>query len=376
LLNIEFYNHCAFQTGQILFDDERFDAVRGHFQRYLEKNRPESNPALAIYWIGRSMWQMNEQSGTLRFYKDAVLKYGADRKAVGVDMILDEWVAATRKTSPAEAAAAWQDLTMTIRNASNNQDRATMLRFQRLLLFHPDIKTTERDRLIGSLLQPENIPQASPSVLETMLDAAIARAQTNLAATIAATIIDEFTETDYALDARMFLAQRSIAEARAIEGSAPAAAKPLYAEAIKHLGVIREVYASSEEAAKALLLLGELYRAQSRFEEADKCYQDVLGVRGWSNQWPEALIGRGLCAEEKRDFLRAAAHYERIYVMYKGYRAYCAKAYYRRAEALHRGYEDAKAIETLRTLLSQSDLAVFPEFEQAKRLLTRLGGQP
>ncbi len=374
-LNIEFYNHCAFQAGQILFDHGRYAEVRRHFENYIERNREESNLPLAIYWIGRAMWQMGERGGVLRFYRDAALKFGADRKAIGVDMILDEWVAATRRVPPAEAAAAWEDLARTIRRAHLEGDRVAMLRFQRLLLYHPDVTAGEKERLLGTLTQPENIADACPAVLETMLDTAIARAQTNLATRIAEAIVADFPETDYALDARMFLARRAMAEARALpEGSA--AAKALKDEALAHLQVIRDVYAASEEAARALLLLGELHIEQRRYDEADRCYQDVLGVRGWRNLWPEALLGRGLCAETRRDWIKAAAFYERVYVMYGGYRAAVAKAYLRRAQCLHRAYEDAKAREVLEAMLANRDLESFPEYEQGRRLLAQLGGSP
>lgn len=372
-LNIEYFNHCAFQAGQILFDHERYAEVRSHFQRYLSMNREESNQPLAVYWIGRSMWQMGEHNGTIRFYRDAVLKYGRDRLAVGVDMILDEWVAATRRTDPAVAAAAWQDVAMTMRNARSRNDRVTELRFQRLLLFHPDAKPGEKERVLDSLLQPENITNASPAVLETMLDTAIARAQTNLAVKVANAIIADFTETDYALEARMFLAQNNLAAARALP-AASKSAKDLMDAAVEHLNVVRGVFASSDEAARALLLLGEIYREQQRYDDADRCYQDVLGVRGWSNLWPAALTGRGLCAEARREWIKAAAFYERIYVMYAGYRGPTAKAYLRRAECLHRAYEDAKAIEVLQAMLDLKDLESLPEYAQARRLLAQLGG--
>ncbi len=370
-LNIELYNHCTFQAGQILFDAERYADVRAHFQRYIEANRPEANIPQAVYWVGRAMWQVGERAATLRYYRDTMLKYGNDRTALGVDMILDEWVGTTRKVKPEEESAAWNDLQQAMREAARAGDRVATLRLTRLLLFHPSIKDTERERVLSNLLQPESVTNASPAVLETMLDAANARGQTNFAVTIASQILQDFTETDYALDARMLLAQYAIAQARTLPPqSAEAAAR--FAEAIKHLGVVREVYASSGEAAKALLILGELYREQGKMEEADRCYEDVLGVRGWSNHWPEALYGRGQCAESRREYLKATAFYERIYIMYAGYRQWCAQAYLRRAECLHRAYEDTKAIETLRAMLANPDFESMPEAKQARELLAKL----
>jgi TolA-binding protein len=372
-LNIEQFNHCAFQAGQILYDHERYANLREHFQRYLEQNREGSNPPLAIYWIGRAMWQMEERMGTVRFYRDAALKFGRDRLAIGVDMILDEWVAATRKLTPDESAVAWKDIELTIRAARDSGDRVAMLRFQRLLLYHPDLQPAARERLLDNLCTSSNIPHASPSVLETMLTTARARNQDALAVRVARAVIDDFTETDYALDARMYLAQRAIGLARS-EPPGSTKAQTLFDEAASHLQIIRDVYAASGEAAEALLALGEIYTLQNKTDEADQCYKDVLGFRDWRNLWPRALLGRGQCAEAKREWIRASAFYERIYVLYIGYREIAAQAYYKRAECLHRGYEDAKAIETLQAMLGNQDFAAFPEFEKARQLLARLGG--
>jgi tetratricopeptide (TPR) repeat protein len=288
-------------------------------------------------------------------------------------MILDEWVAATRKLSPDEAAVAWKDIELTVRAARDGGDRVAQLRFQRLLLYHPDLQPAARERLLDLLCTSSNIPYASPSILETLLATARARGQDALAVQTARAVIGDFTETDYALDARMFLAQRAVGLARAEPAGSPRA-QALFDEAVGHLQVIRDVYATSGEAAEALLTLGEVYTLQSKTDEADQCFKDVLGVRGWRNLWPRALLGRGACAEARREWIRASAFYERIYVLYIGYREIAAQAYYRRAECLHRGYEDAKAVETLKALLGNPDFEAFPEYEKARQLLARLGG--
>jgi hypothetical protein len=85
-------------------------------------------------------------------------------------------------------------------------------------------------------------------------------------------------------------------------------------------------------------------------------------------------MGRGQCAEIKREGIKASAFYERIYVLYIGHRAVAAQAYLKRAECLHRGYEDVKAIETLKAMLENKDFEPFPEYEKAQQLLAKLGG--
>ena len=371
-LNIEQYNHCAFQAGEILFDDEKYAELRDHFTRYIRRNREESNIPLAVYWIGRAMLQQGDRAGALRFYRDATLRFGRDRMQVGVDMILDEWIAASRKCTPAESKAVWEDIDYVIRNARNAGDKVSALRFERLNLFRPDVTESEKSRILDGLCQFENLTNASPAVLETMLDTAKLRGQTNFAIRVANQIITDFTETDYALDARALLADVALAQANG-EPKGSQRAEKLYAGAIRNLTVIREVYASSPEAAEALLKLGEIYTKQGKTADADACYREVLGVRDWRPHWPRALLGRGACAEKKGEWIKAAAYYERIYVMYSGYREMAARAYLARAQCLRRGYETKKAIETLRAMLANEDFRSFPEYAEAENLLSTLG---
>ena len=373
-LNIEQYNHCAFQCGQILYDKERYQDVRDHFTRYIRANRPESNIPLAVYWIGRAMQQQDERLGALKFYQDAALRFGRDRKAVGVDMILDEWVALTRRCAKVESDAAWENIRHIIRNSASSRDPISALRFQRLLIYRPGISEGERQRELDAICSADNITNASPAVLELMLDTARERAQTNFAVRVAHAIITDFTETDYALSARAWLADVALAQIAAEPPGSPKIEK-LYAGAVRNLTVIREVYATQPEAADALTKLGAIYAQQGKFEEADECYRQVLGVRDWRPMWPAALFGRGQCAERKSEWLQAAAYYERIYLMYSGYREMTAKAYLARAKCLRRGYENNAAKETLQAMLANEDLKQYPEYAQAERLLSNLGGE-
>lgn len=372
-LNIEQYNHCSFQCGQMLFDMERYADVRDHFTKYVKNNRPESNIPLAVYWIGRAMQQQGEKLGALKFYSDAALRFGKDRKSVGVDMILDEWVALTRKCTKVESDAAWEGIKYTIRNSSASRDPVSALRFQRLLVYRPGISEGEKQRELDSICNTANITNAGPAVLELMLDTAKERGQTNFAVRVASAIISDFTETDYALSARAWLADIALAQIAAEPEGSPKIEK-LYSGAIRNLTVIREVYATQPEAAEALIKLGGIYTTQGKSEEADECYKQVLGVREWRPLWPAALLGRGQCAEKAQEWLKAAAYYERIYVMYSGYRAMTAKAYLARAKCLRRGYEVVAAKETLKAMLAAEDLKEFPEYEQAERMLSNLGG--
>ncbi len=369
-LNIEYYNHCAFQAGRILADEEDWTGLRSHFQRYIDKNREGSNIPQALYWIGKALWQTGEQTGALRFYREAIAHYGKNPKAIGIDFILEEWIALAKRGDPGLQQKAWLDLRRALQEAQSRNETTTVLRLTWALQYDPDVKHTQRHELLSSLLRVENFSAASPGVLQCMLDTAVERKQMDLAERIAQHIITEFTETDYALDARLFLANRAIEKARATDQVTEA--DTLYEEAIKHLGVIRTVFAATDQAALALNLLGRLYTQQKKYKEAEEAFKSVLGVKEWRTLWPEALYGLGETAFDQRKFADASAYYERIYVMYSHYKDWCAKAYLRRAESLKRLYQYEKAAEVIDEMLKDSDLSRSPEGAAARTLAATL----
>lgn len=368
--NIEYYNHCAFQAGRILHDNEDYEALRAHFNRYIERDVEGSNIPQAVYWIGVALWNSGEQEGALRYYREAVERFGGDPGAIGVDMILDEWVGRTRRSSAEEAENAWKEMRDALAQAVR-EGRATMaLRLRRVLLFDPGLREAARQRILESLLNESYLPVASPAVLQTMLDASVERRNMEFAVKVARYIVRAFAETDYALDARMMLARYAVERAAATEDASARAA--LREEAILHLGVISEVYASSGEAGEALILMGRLYLEQRQYEKADDAFKAVLGVRAWRNLWPEALYGRGECAFEQRRFDVASAYYERIYVLYGHYTSWAARAYLRRAECLRRLHRPAKAREVLAEMLANENLGGEPEAAEAREMIRRL----
>jgi len=226
------------------------------------------------------------------------------------------------------------------------------------------------ENAVSSILKEENLPVASAGVLQFMIDAALERKQHDFAERVARYMIDNFTETDYALDARMMIANRAIDRAAVAEEMTDQDA--FYEEAIKQLDVVRTVYANTGQAGLALNLLGKLYMQQKKYKEADEAYKSVLGVKDWRTLWPEALYGRGEIAYTQRKFAEATAYYERIYVMYSHYKDWTAKSYVRRADCLKKMYQNEKAVEVLEEMLKDPDMLKLPEAKEARTLLSSL----
>jgi len=362
-VNIEFYNYSMFRVGEMLNEIRDFQGMIGHFKEYIARNREGSNIPMAIYWIGSSMRNLGEQRGALEFFRNAVEKYGVDRKALGIDLILEEWVGQGKAADKAVAESSWADLEALQKKAEKAGQAALSLRLKRVLYYQPNISDEKKKQLLEELVREENIPNASSGVLELIMDEAQKRKDKDLALKVAEAVIKTFPETDTALNARMMLAQYAIADEN-------------YKVAIKHLTLVKEVYASSPEAASALLMLGDLQVKMGKFKEADECYKSILSVKDWKGPlWPAALYGRGECARGQRNYEQASAYFERIYVMYGKYLQWSAKAYLARAECLNRLSLYNKATETLQEMVSISDMKTLPEFAEATKRLAEMTKQ-
>lgn len=358
--NIEFYNHAAFRCGEILEEMRDFAGMVRHFKDYIQANREGCNVPLAIYWVGSAMWSMGEKTGAIEYYRQAVERYGNRRGDLGIDMILDEWIGRGKKLDTNSVGRAWQDLEELERRASQSGQAVLSLRLKRVFLYQSTVTPERKKALLDDIVRAESITNASPGVLELMLDEAEKRGDRALAMQVADATIREFPETDYALAARMFIARDAMA---ALD----------FKTAVKHLSIIKEVYATSGEAADALMMLGAIHLKQNQYAEADACYSAVLNVREWRGpMWPEALYGRGECARLQRRYEEACAFYERIYVMYRRYTLWVGKAYLARAECLARMQQYNQAADTLSEMIASPELKDAPEVAEAQKRLEAL----
>ena len=361
-LNIELYNYCAFRCGEMLNDLNDFPNLVRHFEAYVEQEREGANIPLATYWIAKGLWQMDQPQAAMQYLLKAVKKYGTDRTALGVDLILDEWIGRAKKLDPTVADEAWGYLHAVTADARKEGQRALALRLERTFLYRPGITDKAKELLVADLLKEDNLPVAPIGVLEFMMDESKTRGNMDLAVKAAEAVIKDFPETDTVMTARMLMAEQAMANKD-------------YDTAELHLNIIRETFATSMEAANALMLLGEICKQKRKYDEADKFYKDILGVKEWRGPlWPQALYERGECARFQRKFHEACAYYERIYLMYANYRDWCAKAYMQRANCLVALQEREKARQTLEEMLSIKELAEGKEGTEAREMLKKIQG--
>lgn len=362
-LNIAHYNYCVFRAAEMMGDNERWSDIVNHFETYIDRNRDGSNIPMAVFWMSKAYWQQEEYEQALMTMLDNVDKHGADREALGVDLILDEWLGKSRRLEKEQIDTAWRTMTELLKNAREQDLAPLRLRLLRAFMYRPGQEVGYKEDVLDILLKKENVPHASAAVLELILDESLKRDEPELAQLAAAEIVDVFPETDYVIPARMYL------------GNLAAASGDLEA-AKEQFNVIITNFASSEAAGRALMTLGRAYFENADIREADDCFKRVLDVRAWRPLWAEAVFLRGECLRVKGKFEKATAFYERVYLMYSAYEEWAAKSYLQRADCLTRLRRYQKARDTLEEFLNQEELSQYTAYDEAGQLLERINATP
>lgn len=358
-VNIELYNYTAFRMGEMMNDRNAYGEMIRHFEDYIARNRPGSNLSQAQFWIGHALWQQDERDRAMVFYLDTIKQYGRDRMELGVDLIMDDWIGKSRALPLAEQQRVWRELGRLHDQAMREREITLALRLKRMMMYDPHLSESEIVNLRLQLISPRAVPHVSMANLQFMLADAQRTGNTNLLFTAAEELVRVFPETDAGMEARLVLGRRAFEAGESDE-------------ALLHLNEVREKFAGSEFAAQALLMIGDLHAAAARHDDADLAFQDVLGVREWRHLWPEALFKRGENARQARQYERASAFYERIYVLYGGHPEWTARAYLARAQTLQRLREFVKAREVLEEFVGFEALADQPEFAEGQALLQQL----
>jgi TolA-binding protein len=114
--------------------------------------------------------------------------------------------------------------------------------------------------------------------------------------------------------------------------------------------------------------------ATMKLKEAQKLFEQVASTREWRGESTAySVYSLGEIEEKKGKLPEAIAYYQRVYVAYRKYLPWVAKAYLRSAECFEKLGKKEEAVKTYREMLYNKALADFPEYAEARTKLDALG---
>ena len=147
-------------------------------------------------------------------------------------------------------------------------------------------------------------------------------------------------------------------------------------EALAHFTAAIDKAGAQSKLREATLGQARCLLALERWDSARALFERIAANRAWRGEATvqsvfalgEILARRG----DREGLAQAQAHYQRIYVGYRKFLPWVAKAYLRSGETLERLGQHAEALATYREMLRDVRLAGLPEVQLAETHATRL----
>jgi TolA-binding protein len=355
-VNMAEVDYALFQSARVHELEANWDPIIRLCNAYLERFGEYANAAQATYWIGTARLRAGREEEAYQAFFDAILAYGDNPDAVGIDWIARDLIQARTRTRGSETFEAFRRrLYRELAGAREGGRRTLALRLVTLFAeLLPDGEN--RDRLIAVLARDENLPVAGPLTLQVIGREAALRHRPALSRSAYEAVLARYGNSDFTAEALWALADASLAQED-------------YARAEALLRDLVSRYPTLPLAAEAQKRLGDVYRAQEQYDQAVEAYETLLGVRAWRGPlFPEALFWIGICRRAQHRPEEAFAYFQRIYVLYSAYPEWTARAYLESAACLEQVGRHDEAAATLREMTAAEHLPDALRAEGRERL--------
>jgi len=342
-------NYAAFQIGKILELQERYEEMAEYFNVYMQTYRLEGQYTEALHRLGFARKMMGDVDGMLKTYEDAIRRYSHRLDALGMDLILRDWVAAFRSVR-GEFPIEW--LRKEWAAAMEKKSDVSRLRMVWAL-----------SDLCGEIppaaFEETELRHASPAVLEWIGRISLER-QSDLARIALEKVVEEFSESPWVEDALA-----SWAELEAKRGNSP--------RALALFERLFDSFPTGNKAGLAVKRAADMKCALKRNDEAIKDYLRVLEIREWRGPlWPECLYQVGAVLQGQGKLQEAFGYFQRVYVLYGGYPEWAARAYLQSGQILEKLNRRREAVTTYQELLAHESYRTLEPAREAEKRLAAL----
>ncbi len=346
-------DYAALQIARVLETQEKFAEMESSLKSYLDKYGTLGMYAEAIYRMGFAQRAQGKLDEALETYRQAIVQYGDDRKAIGIDMILRDYVKdyASRRGYPPDEEARQE-----LAKARAAGKRTLVLRWQMAL------DQIYREFGIGQPakvdFKPELLDDASAATMVWLGSLAAEAGQKAFAHDAFERSLREFPDSEWNEEALLALARTARDEGDTETAHA-------------HYTKLRELFPASESAALALEEQAQMHSAANRYREAIALLELILEVKEWRGEiWARALYQIGKNKLAMGETAEAFAYFQRVYVLYSAHRQWAARAYLESAKCLRILGKEPERIATLQEMLAVEEFKGLPEYGEAERLLS------
>lgn len=349
-------DYAALQIARVLETQEKYPEMEAALRSYLKRYGTSGLFAEAIYRIGFAQKAQNKPRELLETYRAAIAEYGNDRRAMGIDLILRDYLKefAELNGHPPEEEARTE-----LARARAENLPTLALRWQMAMdQIHRDFGVGEKPELD---FKPELLDQASPASMIWIGRLAVEAGDKPFAREAFERATTEFPDSEWNEEALLSLARFARDEQD-------------FETANFHYARLRELFPSSESAALAMEEQAQILVTEKKYREAIALLELILEVKEWRGEiWARTLYQIGKAKLAMGETAEAFAYFQRVYVLYAAYKEWAAKAYLESANCLKILGKNTERVTTLREFVSKDAFQDLPEFAMASELLA---GEP
>lgn len=351
------------------------DAAVAMWENFVQDNPDHPYVINAAYWIGRIRSREGRTDEAIDRVGEIARRYVTDPSRDAVERLLVELAGMSARPpraprgQPRPEAPSEEELFQRIdRLLLTGDARRSPTAQARALFTKAEIASIRKnDRLVGELLDriaaqhtPDTLP---PGILGKVGDHLLAKNELELAKSFYSQIVSTHGRTIFADFGYTGLGEIALRE------NDPQIALQHFNNAIDLAGARFKLREATLGQAKALLAL-------NRLDDARKMFEDVASNRAWRGEaTAESIFSLGeihMRRGTNDDIALAQAHFQRVYISYRRFIPWVAKAYLRSTDAFEQLGQTQEAVNTLREMLRDDRLRDLPEYNQARTRLSAL----
>jgi len=342
-----YYHYAVAQMGKCYKALENYTNLLALYETYTRAVPDSPNLVEGLYWLGWAHGQLGNAAEACEIYWRALLDHGNNRAWWGFDDIVREL---SRFYNAGDGAATFALRLREESAAARSRGKLTLASRLQMALHALCLRRgdTSAAHVIAHAFAAQFATNVlGPDGLIFLARHADATGHLAVGAAYYQHILSAFPRSTWAAEAALRVAQD--AQRHGDTGTA-------YRLLLQAESLVQDVALAAEitaEHAAQLHAAGDLHGALQKYEEilANRAARGPL--------WPQALFGIGSIHEELRDYRKAIAYYQRIYVLYAGHAELCAKAYYHSARCFEHLQQFEAAVSSYRELLESASLLQF-----------------
>jgi len=366
-------NYSLFEAVKLLQKLGQWDQISSVLREFVEKNPDHPTVVSAMYWIGRAMVHQGKAEEARQFISKTVNHYIADPNSESVEMLLTQMAqlcirkktTTVSETDSASSTGPAPDAELDTL-LGRGENLKTPIAMARLLFAKSELarmrkQFSEQENFLQQIADGFKPGELSSTLLAQTGDYLLGKGEIDKAAAFYQELMDNYPKSqvlDYAYNGLGEIAYRKQQYEKALK---------LFNDAVDKAGASIKLKDVTVGKAKTLLALG-------RLDDSKKAFEEVVSVREWRGDVTAySVFSLGEIAQKQNRISDAIASYQQVYVAYRRFLPWVAKAYINAGECLEKQGKIQDAANAYHELLHNEKLAGFPETEIARKHLKEAG---